>query len=67
MQRLLKSFGLKQLYSNIKISTDPNRQVAFLTLCQEKKRNPLTLATVQEMYAGLEEIEQKIQTERLKV
>lgn len=43
-------------YSNIKITTNRDLQVAYLTLSQDKKRNPLSLATIKEIHAGLNEI-----------
>jgi hypothetical protein len=44
------SFGTRigrYLYSNIKLRIEPERKAAFITLANEKKRNPLALATIQ--------------------
>jgi len=43
----------RYLYSTIKVETDNNKQVAYMTLSNPKKRNPLSLDTLQQMFEGL--------------
>ena len=42
------------LYSSIKVSIDKHKQAAFLTLSNPKKRNPLSLDTLKQIFKGLQ-------------
>ena len=66
MKSLCSRLG-KCFYSNIKLSYEHERKAAFLTLSNEKKRNPLALATIQELYSAISDVEAKVASDKLKV
>ena len=58
---------LQATYSNIRLNVQADRRAAFLTLANSRKRNPLSLATIREINGALGEVQQAIQTQKLKV
>ena len=44
---------MQAAYTNIRLTTHPDRHAAFLTLANSKKRNPLSLATIREINTAL--------------
>ena len=54
-------------YSNIALKMDGGSQSAWLTLANEKKRNPLSLETIREIRSALGEVAANIEKEKLKV
>lgn len=54
-------------YSNIALKMDYATHSAWLTLANEKKRNPLSLETITEIRSALEEVSANIEKEKLKV
>jgi enoyl-CoA hydratase/carnithine racemase len=62
MRNLLKR-GLASLaYSNLTLKFSSQQQAAFLTLSNEKKRNPLSLETIKELQTAFKEVNDKIHT-----
>lgn len=54
-------------YSNITLKMDHATHSAWLTLTNEKKRNPLSLETINEIQSALGEVAANIEKEKLKV
>ena len=68
MRSLLGSKTLgRYLYSNVTLKVTPADHSASLTLSNEKKRNPMSLETIREIYAALNEVQAKIQSDKIKV
>jgi hypothetical protein len=49
-----------QAFSSVSLRLSREEQAAFLTLTNEKKRNPLSLETIRELHAALKEVASKI-------
>lgn len=54
-------------YSNIALKMDHTNHSAWLTLANEKKRNPLSLETIREIRSALGEVAANIEKDKLKV
>lgn len=54
-------------YSNIALKMDHASHSAWLTLANEKKRNPLSLETIREIRSALGEVAANIEKDKLKV
>lgn len=68
MRSLLGGRALgRYLYSNVTLKVTPADHSASLTLSNEKKRNPMSLETIREIYAALNEVQAKIQSDKIKV
>ena len=53
MSYLTRRLAGRCLYSNIKLTINHEQQAAFLTLANDKKRNPLALVTIKEIQDAL--------------
>lgn len=64
-------FGMNAMnmfgYSNVALKIDSGSQSAWLTLANEKKRNPLSLETIREIRSALGEVSANIEKDKLKV
>jgi enoyl-CoA hydratase/carnithine racemase len=71
MRGLLKGYSYlnanRFFYSNISLKFDSPNHAAYLTLTNEKKRNPMSLETIKEIRQALSEVSSKVENEKLKV